>query len=279
MLRPGFVQRAWRLLQLLRSYGDDSEELPRQFGSIEGVPLGALLDLLARCGYVESVTDVRITGRGIEASERAVGEQFSHHLLRDYLNNAAPNWAGVARQGRSAFLNYVNAEVLQCFEEAGLLRNDLTSARWWDEVYVERYASEHLERLQLGRRGEGKSVEYETKRIGVSPDWVSLHQPTSPFDLLSFTSEEKVERLLIEVKASTLGVDDAHLYISTHEWTTLSSSRKAVLHLWADVDSEATEPFIVAPAALEAHLPTNTGEGGWEIAKIPFAALRQDAQS
>lgn len=261
------------MLHLVRDYGNEFAISASDFNLIEGAPVGVLTDLLFQCGYLTSVNEPRLTPKGLEASLLLGGEPFAHRLLKDYLRNAVPNWSGVVRQGRAALANYSDREVLQCFDEAGLFRLDLVAARWWDEIFLEHKDEETLERLRIGRRGEEKSFQFETERTGIEPEWISLFQPTSPYDLLSFTSSQESERLVIEVKASSLNAVEAQFYLSSQEWRMLSTARHAVLHLWAEVDNDSSEPHIVLPAALSSHVPVDVGDGSWRTATIPFESV------
>ena len=94
------------------------------------------------------------------------------------------------------------------------------------------------------------------------------------FDILSRVGREIADPLAIETKTSEVPWQDAFLYLTRHELTTLQAVLHSCLHLWS-VHDEVPLIAVVPVGELRAHTPQDRGGGMWREVRIAFRALEQ----
>ena len=100
-------------------------------------------------------------------------------------------------------MRYFSAEVKQCFSEAYLLEGyEYDVIEWWDKLATATKGYSEDIRLELGRKGEKLSIEFEKARTGLMPTWQAIDSNFSGYDILSQINSENPTPLRIEVKAT-----------------------------------------------------------------------------
>lgn len=257
---------------LLRRHLVTEREFNESFSWFRGVRGRVVLDLAMRCKWV--AVD---TGRHLVVTERgsriAAGRDPRERLrlqLFDIVLASRPSWRALVRRGRRVVERYTDVDTQQCLEEAGLFTNDEDAVKWWDGL-LGAIGGEigQLANLEVGREGEGLSLELEARRTGVAPVWMAIEDSFAGYDILSQVARGDSRSLMIEVKTSTQFWERALFDITSNEWETLRAAENAVLHLWS-LAYRPPKHFTLTIAALEGHVPRNSGKGFWRITRIPF---------
>lgn len=239
-----------------------------------GVPAEEALDFCMQCGWV-----VASPSRFLIPSKRGmtiVGEKDYQEQLRQQLSDFIlffqPPWSKLLPRGRVKALVSMSAESRQCFQEAGLAIPTATEeiVAWWDTLpsCSRGFRSDAL--LEIGRKGERLSIEYEKRRTGREPKWQSIESNMVGYDLHSVVSGQDPAGLLIEVKASQGGPKGGSFHISLNEWTVASNSLHYCFHIWARVFAEKPMMAVLSVEDVAPHVPKNVGAGYWCEAAIPF---------
>lgn len=195
-------------------------------------------------------------------------------MLAEYIQRVLPPWSFRIPSGRMETVAILPEDVVSCFHAAGLLdaEPDEQVVGWW-------FAMAEFVRSKLGERkvetgclGEGLSIQFETKRTGRKPKWVSFESNYAGYDLSSTVSAECQDVRLVEVKSSNRSVDAATFFVSENEWKVAASCCGDYhFHLWllgerpilVDVPSQAIAP----------HIPQNHLAGLWKTVEIPFSVF------
>ncbi len=241
------------------------------FGSVTGdaYALGSKLGWIAK----DSTGRVHPTDAGLGVHPRGARSVQLRHQLRAFINQTKPSWAALLARGRKETAALVPAEVRQCLLDAGLLVEvDAETVRWWDSLASAARSDNQDNLVMVGRCGERLSLDFEEARVGQRPLWQALESNAAGYDLLSWASADALERLPIEVKASTLPADSAVFHVTRNEWETARVARRFAFHIWL-IGSQEQRLWITSVADVARHIPNDLGLGRWEIAAIPFAAF------
>lgn len=277
MWRAGILHRVEDLLALLAQNAATEEDIVASFDEAR-----------FRNVAVRDVVAVARTGRWIGAGGDGmlVCTEYGRQLLAGtspetrmrikvgvLLEVLNPPWAASIVQGRGAMVGYAPPEAAQCFREAGLLDGYSEAVvRWWDELAARYREDRAMVYVDIGRRGERLSFNYELNRTGKPPEWTALEFADAGYDLVSRVSDADGARLVIEVKTSTRPWDMAELFISRAEWDTLAQESAAFVHLWS-VDGYPPRLAVVPLDDLRAHVPDDQGLGKWYRLRCPFSAF------
>jgi hypothetical protein len=163
-------------------------------------------------------------------------------------------------------------EVNQCFKEAGLLDPWLDPIRDWWLHAGNRAQAQRIEKLTaVGRLAESWTCEYETKRTGKTPQWISLDTTFAGYDVLSCNSATDEIPLRIEVKGSERRPKEAEFFVTRNEFETAMRSDHYIFHLW--YVAQARQLFIVPFSELTKHIPSDCGDGRWDASKMRYASF------
>ncbi|MCH7290194.1 DUF3883 domain-containing protein [Acinetobacter sp. ANC 3926] len=216
-----------------------------------------------------------ITPAGCELISLITYESQLRQALLDYVDIVRPPWLQNAMYGRISVLRFAGNEIAQIFFEAGLVcKNDDDIVRFWDLLAAKARGQKHDYQIEIGRKGERLTIEYEKERTGKEPKWIALDNNSDGYDVLSILYANKNQPLTIEVKTTTQGID-GFFYLTRNEWEMSVGSNSHCFHLWnLRVESE---PFlaILTLEDLQNHIPVNCGNGAWESVKIPFLSFRE----
>jgi hypothetical protein len=222
---------------------------------------------------VDETGDIRITDSGRTIIKAGEPKLRLRRQLQALVLLGAGSWAGLLVRGRSEFARYSTPNVVQCFRDADLLDSvDTDVVEWWDNIAGPIRGRRESYLLEIGRKGERLSVEYEYSRVGQLPNWVALDNNSAGYDLLSVVEPLSNTKLVIEVKTSELPWARAEFFLSRNEWDILSAHSHATIHLWSIA---STQPkFQALPiSVLEQHIPTDRGAGKWNNVRIPFTII------
>lgn len=81
------------------------------------------------------------------------------------------------------------------------------------------------------REGERLTIEYETKRTGREPKWISVESNMDGYDVLSVISPMDKQLLSIEVTASKSGLKE-YFHLTPNEWMLALKTNRHLFHLW-----------------------------------------------
>ncbi|MBV6552295.1 DUF3883 domain-containing protein [Acinetobacter soli] len=216
-----------------------------------------------------------ITPSGYELIKLTSYESQLRQALLDYVDIVRPPWLQNAMFGRTSVLQFAGNEIAQILVEAGLVYDsDDAVVKFWDILAAKARGQKHDYQMEIGRKGERLTIEYEKKRTGTEPKWIAIDTNLDGYDVLSILNEKKNQPLTIEVKTTTQGID-GFFYLTRNEWEMSINSNSHCFHLW-NLKIE-NEPFlaILTLEDLKNHVPLNCGEGIWESVKIPFSSFRQ----
>lgn len=195
-------------------------------------------------------------------------------FLMHLLIKLRPPWCRLAPRGRTYLHAYLDEDARAVFRNAGLYGDaDAATREWWDQLaaLVRSISDERL--LQLGRRGEALTLQYECDRLlklgraDLKPEWVGFEDNSLGYDVRSYAViDSTVLPRYIEVKAAT--TEDLRFYLTRNEWGAAKRfNRDFLLHLW-DVSEEKL--YEITAEELSAHLPQDAGRGNWEMTVIQW---------
>jgi hypothetical protein len=200
-------------------------------------------------------------------------EQMLREILRGLILHLRPAWALLLQHGRHVIRGSVPREVRQCFETAGFFRPapDPESIEWWDQLSNYFRSAAILGRMEVGRRGEMLSMDYERDRlldaghVGPEPLWAAIEDETLGYDIISCDVQpEGTKPIYIEVKASEYL--PFVFYLTENEWKVAQSLKEAyIFHFWHLPTKTLT---IVSINDVSKHIPLNQGYGVWKKAQI-----------
>lgn len=267
----GILYSSQRFLKLVKDSAVNSINFPNIFRQYVVADAKAVLETALECKWVTLKEDncLILTKRG--AAVLAYPEAFQSlriqlaHMIETY----KPSWAPLIIFGRAEAMKYFSSEVKQCFNEAYLLDGYAPDVvEWWDKLAVATSGFHEDMRLELGRKGELLSIEYETVRTGFIPIWQSIESNFSGYDLLSRVNIHDSSFLRIEVKA-TNSKNDITFTITKGEWSVALNSNGYIFHIWSL--SPVKELFILQKEDMLKHIPVNKGKGHWDSVNIIFS--------
>lgn len=277
----GILYSAQELLGFIKSNPKVVTNFPEIFKTFDNVASAKVVfEICQKCewikldidGYLE-LTDKSDDILASTSIEKALRIQMQH-LIEAY----KPPWIPLLTRGRSESLKYLPVDVIQCLREAELTTSysdDVIS--WWDRIGKVSRRTAKDEKVDVGRRGEKMSIEYERNRTHKEPGWPGFERNFSGYDILSVVDSTNNNILNIEVKTSNSIWDVASFYVSKNEWGVAKSSSNYLFHLWVLIPKQIL--YIVSVDKIEAHIPSNNGEGTWESVEIPFSSVCKKNES
>jgi hypothetical protein len=276
----GILYSAHEFLRFIKSNPKTVSNFPESFKTFNNI--ASIRAVFAVCQKCEWVT-LDIEGYLVltDRAESILGDISYEQILRIQLQHMVeaykPSWIGLLTRGRSESLKYLSADVIQCLREAGLTESYSDDViLWWDKIGKISRRTGKDEKIDIGRRGEKMSLDFERKRTKREPRWQGFESNYSGYDVLSIVDRQNTDPLNIEVKTSNSKWEDATFYISRNEWTVAKLSANYLFYLWALVPKKTL--YIVSVEEIEKHTPVNKGMGTWESVEIPFSAICQKDQ-
>ena len=266
-----YASRDFLLLNTLTSVSP--EEFETYFSRFKYSKADNILTVSFKCGWVKlnKNRQIELTERGKQISQMEYKPALLLQL-EDLILNFTPSWAVVLPKGRSEAKNFLPADALQCFKEAGLfeqLSDEIIG--FWDKLALAYRNHSQKKMTEIGRVGEKLSFEYERNRTGRIPLWQAVESNLAGFDILSIYDIGNEQKLKIEVKATTSSLQYAKFHITKNEWNTALASINYIFHLWHLPNPD--QPYVISLDIMAKHIPTDNGNGDWESVEIPFSAV------
>ncbi len=271
----GVLYSCQDMVGLVSSKGISPKEFTDSFKTFTVAAAGEVLEMSQRCSWVALTLDgtLAVTERG----KSVLGAPSRESALRVQIKHAIeifqPAWAQRMRNGREEVKEYFPSDIKQCFKEADLL-DDWTDEMilWWDDLAQAARAKKNDELLQIGRKAERLSMEYESKRTGILPRWQSLESNFSGYDILSRVNGTDTTPLRIEVKGSSLSHKQAYVFITRNEWTVAKTIGNYKFHFWLIARNP---PLLIEKdhADIATHIPTDQGGGEWQNVRIQLSKV------
>jgi hypothetical protein len=230
---------------------------------------------LSNLDYESAATIGRDDGLSIFCVSSDRTEELRETILKMAIK-LKPFWAKVSPLGRERVCAVTSADLIQCLRYAGLLDSVEPSVwRWWDQLAGIFRTADSQRLLQIGREGEGLSLEYEKKTLrtmGIpnEPKWVSLEDNLAGYDIMSYRAQENgaIGKAFIEVKATT--TQEKIYWISRREWNVALANRASYLfHFWL-IPSQFLH--VASVDEMEAHIPSDRGWGTWNEVRLDLSA-------
>ncbi|WZL79734.1 DUF3883 domain-containing protein [Eubacteriales bacterium mix99] len=284
-ISDSLISEALLVMRAMKQYGCYTIAQINNMKMYYGINKDAALSLAEQCNWIvlKNETTYEITNYGENLLQNFNGMELRLSLYRDilkkYIVTCKPIWARKIPYGRNEAYQIMSDEEQVCFKKAGLMGTPVTleEVEWWDSL-AERERQE-IERKQddVGRKGEKLTIRYEHLRTQAKPIWESIESNLAGFDIISQVSDTNTKQILIEVKSSTHGLQDAFLYVSHNEWNFASAAynqERYYFYLWL-LETTPQLAVISYPDMLK-HIPFNNGLGEWNEVSIPFAAFKDD---
>ncbi len=271
-LSAGLLHSAHELLEWVHSHPLSPRELLDSFRTVLVCPPQDVLNLCARCTWIETDADgnLKLTPRGTTIRRLRDFEPRMREQLRDFVGSEGPAWVRLLPRGRQEAVRFLHPDVAQLFREAGLMAIPASEEiiGWWDTVSGVARGASDMVLTEIGRRGERLSIAYERQRTDHEPQWQSVESNLSGFDILSVLEQGSAQPLEIEVKASTDDLDYAEFHVARNEWDTAVHARHYIFHLW--LLGAKSRLARVTVDDVQSHIPLDQGGGAWETVEIPF---------
>ena len=267
----GALYSSQKFLHLVRDQATTIEAFSESYSRFEVADAKRVLELVQQCGWVSVHQDsvIRLTDRGEILAGHANAEMCLRDQLADLIVIKNPPWAKRILLGRFEARQSMPRPVVQCFDECGLfIGTDEDVVAGWDGMAQSVRSRTSGFVLAVGRAAERMTVIHERNRTGTEPKWQAIESNVSGFDVLSKLDANAGDLLKLEVKGSMLRTKEALFVLTRNEWQTAQNSDNYGFHLW--LFHEQPKLLVVNASELEAHVPSNQGEGQWETAKIRF---------
>jgi hypothetical protein len=227
----------------------------------------------------EGLAELTVAGRKVVSM--STHEDRLLQAILDYIDIFRPSWIQNAAFGRHKVLSYASTGTRQVFFEADLATGtDNRIVKFWDMLAARARGQKEDRLVSIGRRGEYLTVELEKERTRAKPKWISLDSNLEGYDILSIVGPNEEAQVLIEVKATTMGLKGL-FHITRTEWERATASVHHLFHLWLLKGESDTESVlaVVEPDEMRQHVPLNFGEGQWTNFEVPFEAFKDSFDS
>jgi hypothetical protein len=273
VLSPGYLHSSFKLLEIIARRDHKLLNLSESLGRIEILRASEVVNFALGIGWIatDELGTAKLSTSGARVYSLAITSERFRQAILDFVGVGQPAWSQLIPRGRSETLSTLSPAVWQCFAEAELIASYSDEVvRWWDALAARARGQRSEMLLEIGRRGEKLSLQYERKRTGRIPQWQSVESNLSGYDILSVVSSHDTRQLQIEVKATQADVGSSVFHLTRNEWDTGLLADQYVYHLWA-ANQEPPALAVLDKSDLARHVPTDEGAGLWELVEIPFA--------
>ena len=278
MLTHGYLSR---LLMLLAWVGDGKIRNMRDFRALSHCNQEESFTIEKFCSDFQIIRTAHGPSLELTESGRLLVSMMPDHaacfrkIIAMYIRAERPGWAYRISAGRAEAYAMMNKDLKFCFRAAGLMDGDISDEvlSWWDEMAQELRGMQDDRHLEVGRRGERLTLQYELDRVKQRPVWKSVESNFVGYDILSVAGVEDSTPRLIEVKSSSARIEDASMKISAHEWdTACMMPDRYCFYLWSLTD--ATRLAVLSYDDVEPHIAENRGAGCWESIDVAFSLFK-----
>lgn len=273
-LSPGIAHSCFDLLDLINRRSMSISTLTSSFRQVGVMPLGVVIETAQHLNWVlgDAGGIVALTPAGHRLMSLGSTEERLRQAILDFVDIENPFWVQNATFGRRKVLAFAGVAVEQVFSEAGLVHGVSTDVvEFWDRLSARARGFKEDRLLFIGREGERLSLAYERKRTDSDPIWVSLESNEDGYDVLSIVDVDDSRPLSIEVKATSVG-RHASFHVTINEWRRAIAAIEHCFHLW-DMSAKPSRLAVLSPDLLKSHVPSDKGDGRWELVRIPFATF------
>lgn len=278
--REGLLFEAIELIQFLDNEVESTEEnifsslLSNTFSSRK---IEILLDMCIKLSWADKDQDGNYFVTDLGSRLIYLDPIARLRLQIEGLIGLHPGIGRASVWGRNNLKIYLTIDQRECFRVAGLFKSvDEDVVQWWDDIRS-KYRDSDSRKVEIGRKGEKLSYDFEDARVGNPPEWVALDNDSLGYDLISQVSSDNETNLYIEAKASERSLDMAELHFSRNEWDTLNRLSNVQVHLWWLFGSHKKH-FILSIEELRVHVPVDKGEGKWKEFRCPFRLFFSDCE-
>ena len=279
MFSVGIIYSSKDFLKFIIEKSIKSDEFEAAFQKYKYASPSTILELCFKCGWLSFKTDGLVipTERGKSIAEQSYTDALLAQL-EDMIKTYNPSWASLIPKGREETRHFLPDNVKQCFKEAGLFGEiSQNLIVFWDKLSLAYRNINNEKLLEIGRKGETLSLEFEKIRTGKQPIWQSIESNLSGYDIISSTDSEDSRQLLIEVKSTESNINYANFYISRNEWFTALSSNNYIFHFWHLGKSKNTL-YVGDIKCMENHIAIDQKDGEWQSVKIPFKSVLEHCE-
>jgi hypothetical protein len=164
---------------------------------------------------------------------------------------------------------------ISCLKNLQLFEPTTSHAEeWWTNLENHLRAIRNEELKEIGRKGENIAFKFEQKRLG--PDAMIektfLYDNMAGFDLLSFVDTSFDDRMFIEVKSTTGGIN-SKAYISKLEWKKATQNQNSYFFYFILINE-----MRIARLSFDQILPHSSqeqGDGKTEKFSVPFKTFEE----
>jgi hypothetical protein len=277
----GILYSAQELLRFIKENPRLVSDFPKIFTTFDNIASAkAVFELCQKCEWIRLDIDgyLEVTGKSDDILSSTSVERMLRVQIQHLVEAYKPTWIPLLTRGRSEALKYLPDDVVQCLREAELTTSYSDDViLWWDKIGKISRKTGKDEKVDVGRRGEKMSIDYERARTQKEPAWRGFETNFSGYDVLSVIDSKNPDFLNIEVKTSNSTWEVASFYVSKNEWSVAKSSPNYLFHLWTLIPK--SKLYVVSVDKVETHIPINRGEGTWESAEISFSSVCQKDQN
>lgn len=198
------------------------------------------------------------------------------NVLEQYIRTMRPVWANRMPVGRQETFSALNGDQRFCFREAGLANDPIgdSAVEWWDRIAADFRSQMERDLLAVGRKGERLTIQYERRRTGRTPKWMSIETNFAGYDILSIEECDTCAPRRIEVKASELSLEHAEFSISRNEWEVACCPlANYYFYLW--LLNPHSKIAVVTAQEVGVHIAANRGAGQWKSIVVPYSAFHE----
>ncbi|MFA4133865.1 MULTISPECIES: protein NO VEIN domain-containing protein [unclassified Brevibacillus] len=265
----GILYSSQKFLKFIKDNDLTSLDFPKMFQKFYIVAdAKTVLETSLECKWVtlKENNHLKLTKRGEDILYYHEEYQRLRVQLAHLIETYKPSWAPLITFGRVEAVKFFSQEVKQCFNEAYLLDGyEKDVIEWWDKLALAARGFYDDVKLELGRKGEALSIQYEKERTGSAALWQSIESNFSGFDLLSQVNRYDMTPLRIEVKTTNSKHEIAFI-ITKGEWDVALKVSDYIFHIWSL--NPQRELFIFKKKDMIKHMPVNHGNGQWESVKV-----------
>ncbi len=268
---PGLAQGCFDLLEMagrrVLPFGNISVE----FSKLGSMPASKVVETAQTLNWLRASDDGRavVTPSGERIVAAGCYELRLRQALLDYIDVVRPSWIQNATFGRARVLFFAGSEICQVFIEAGLAHGtNKNVVSFWDEMAARARGQKASRLSDIGRDGERLTLNHERERTGIEPQWIAIDSNEDGYDILSIAGPSDPRLLLIEVKATTVGMRGI-FHLTANEWDRAVCNELHLFHLW-DMSSTTPSLAVLTKEDVESHIPANRGKGEWETVQVPF---------
>jgi len=277
-LSPGLVQGAIELLELSVRRKLTFVGVISSIKSLGNMPVPLVCEVSQLLDWISVDKDgcIQATGAGQRVLASSSYQLRLRQTILDYMEVEKPAWLQSVTYGRKRVLKFIGPHLEQVFSEAGLVDGvDADVISFWDVLAAAARGRKNDQATAIGRRGERLSFEFEARRTGRRPIWISIDNNADGYDVLSVVDRNDTRKLSIEVKTSTMGLSGS-MHITRNEWDRAMEAENHRFHLWSLKDGESPKLANLVPEQLAVHVPIDIGTGHWVSVEIPFEAFARE---